>query len=73
LSKWAAIAAELRTKPGRWAHVDTRPNLHSAASTAWNINRGSVASMPLGEFESTSRTVDGQARVYARFIGGETS
>ena len=72
-SKWLKIAQALREQPGQWAHVDTRPRPNIAAATANGINRGIYGGMPVGDFEAVSRIVDGQARVYVRYIGGGAS
>jgi len=67
---WTAAAAVLRKEPRRWAIVAVCPNAVTAASTANNIRRGQVAAMrPVGAFEAVSRTVDGEYRVYARWVG----
>lgn len=68
-SKWNAISAVLRGRPGEWAHVETKSNARLAAQTANCISKGVYAAMPQGQFEAVSRAVDGEARVYARYIG----
>lgn len=66
----ATIAAALVKSPGEWARVGVYRNAASAASMASVIKRGRMAAFqPHGAFEAASRTVDGQARVYARFVG----
>ncbi|MGW7435673.1 hypothetical protein [Streptomyces sp. NPDC054849] len=66
----AAIADQLRTRPGQWAHIDSKGTRASAASTAYLVNNGRLgAYAPAGTFEAKSRTVDGEYRVYARYIG----
>lgn len=69
-TKWRKIAAELKANPGRWAVVDTKANQHLSAQSAYLINRGQLAGLSPGEFEAVSRLVDGEARVYARYVGG---
>jgi hypothetical protein len=71
-TKWTRIADELRRKPGAWAHVENKPNGHRAAQTANLISVGKYSGMPAGQFEAVSRQVDGQFRVYARFVGEVT-
>ncbi len=67
---WNAVAAALKKKPQRWAIVAVCPTAVLAASTAQNIRKGTVAAMrPVGAFEAVSRTVDGEPRVYARYVG----
>jgi hypothetical protein len=65
-----AIAAKLRDRPGEWAHINTYTTPGSAASCAQQINSGRLAAYaPAGSFEAKSRTVDGERRVYARYVG----
>jgi hypothetical protein len=54
------IAAKLRERPGEWARIQALPSVQSAAGQAH---------APAGSFESKSRTVDGESRVYARYVG----
>lgn len=69
-SRWHRIAAELRANPGQWAVVATYPSM-SARSTAVKINAGKVAAMrPAGHWEACTRTVEGETRIYARYVGG---
>lgn len=71
---WAAIGAQLAAAPGRWALVAVCANGTVANSTAYNIRRGKYEPlMALGRFEAKSRTVDGEHRVYARYVGGDGS
>jgi hypothetical protein len=65
---WDAIAKELRARPGEWALVAVCTNQTTAASTARYIRDGKYKPMSAG-FDATSRTVDGEARVYARYTG----
>ncbi|MFJ9644988.1 hypothetical protein [Streptomyces sp. NPDC101206] len=70
----AVIAAHLRHRPGEWAHIDNKATRASAASTAYLIRTGGLrAYTPTGHYEATSRTVDGEYRVYARYIGQPTA
>lgn len=67
--KHAAIAAELRANPGRWALVlEGNSNSHA-------INKGLIACyLPAGSFESVARRrADGKSDTYARYIGGENA
>lgn len=64
------VAHRLRAKPGQWAVVGTYNGAESARATARHIRQGRLESYrPAGSFEAESRTVDGEARVYARFVG----
>ncbi|MER7908250.1 hypothetical protein [Streptomyces sp. NPDC096068] len=66
-----AIAKELRARPGEWAHILTFDTVGSATATAYSIRKGArKAWAPAGSFEARSRTVDGEYRVYARYLGG---
>ncbi|MFK0069731.1 hypothetical protein [Streptomyces sp. NPDC091046] len=69
-SKHARAAAELRARPGEWAHVTTAGSAESAASLATAIRSARLtAYAPAGSFEAHARTVDDQPRVYVRFVG----
>jgi hypothetical protein len=66
----ARTAAILRDLPGEWAIVSVRSTQRRASSYAYSINRGTLhAYLPAGAFEAVARTVDGQHRVYARYVG----
>lgn len=65
---WVRIAKGLKAKPGKWALVAVCPNPTTAASTARHIREGKY--LPLAaDFDAVARTVDGEARVYARYVG----
>lgn len=65
-----AVADELRAKPGVWAIVSTHPSMTTAQSTASNIRSGRRAIYrPRFSFDATPRHVDGENRVYARYVG----
>lgn len=72
---WPAIGAQLVAAPGKWALVAVCPNGATAGSTARHVRDGKYDSLrDLGVFEAKSRTVGGEYRVYARFVGpGSTS
>ncbi len=65
---WAAIAAALRSRPGQWAVVAVCRNQATAGSTAQGVRRGKYEVLGPG-FEAKARTVDGEPRVYARYVG----
>lgn len=69
-SKWRTISGELRARPGEWAVVAVVGDAGKSGTTAAAVKRGVYAGMPKGEFEATARTVNGEHRVYARYIGG---
>lgn len=65
-----AIVDQLRARPQEWAHIATRANISAAGELARRIKRGgTVAFQPASAFEAVSRTVDGEYRVYARYVG----
>lgn len=67
---WAAIGVELKKRPQQWAVVAVCDDPKSAASTADKVRRNRFATLAqVGNFEAVSRTVDGQPRVYARWVG----
>lgn len=65
---WDTIADQLVAQPGRWARVAVAPNASTAGQMAQRIRNGSYDALPAG-FDATARTVDGEARVYARYVG----
>jgi hypothetical protein len=67
---WPAIAKALSSAPGTWALVAVCPNTGTAGSTARHIRNGAYQALrTVGKFEATARTVRGEARVYARYVG----
>lgn len=69
----ADVASKLRAKPGEWAPIGTYNSSQTAASIARQIKRAVLSAyMPAGSFEAVSRTVDGESRVYARYVGEKT-
>lgn len=69
VSKWAAIARELAARPGDWAVIfEGRPSY--ATSLASNIRYGQLTAFaPAGDFDATSRLLNGKRIVYARYLG----
>ena len=66
------VAAELIGARGDWALVRefTEQRAGTARSAAAVINKGRIpAYRPAGEFEAVTRTVGGQVRLYARYVG----
>jgi hypothetical protein len=62
----AAIAAELRKAPGKWARVMTGATEPSAS----HIKTGRIAAYrPAGSFEATSRKNGDKSDIYARYVG----
>lgn len=65
---WAEIGEALRSRPNEWAMVGVFLNQPTAGCTARNIREGKYGALGHG-FDAKARTVDGQARVYARYTG----
>ncbi|MER6575763.1 hypothetical protein [Nonomuraea sp. NPDC001023] len=64
------IAATLCARPGEWAFIGATATPTRAGGTAQRIRDGLVEALAAhGEFDAVSRTVDGEYRVYARFLG----
>lgn len=66
---YGAVADELRRRPKEWAIVRVMPNSGRSSVVASEINRGRIAALPAGDFEAMARNVDGEYRVYARYVG----
>lgn len=68
------IAERLRANPGAWAHIGNYKTARSSAAMAGSIKRASWrAYEPKGAYEAHSRKVGDEYRVYARYIGEESS
>lgn len=65
---WVPLLEPLMDQPKRWAIVATKETQSNASSTAANL-RFRVVKVPPGRWEFVSRTVDGEHRVYARYLG----
>lgn len=60
-----SIAAELKAQPGRWAVLEI-----VSIGLAAQIRRGDIAAYrPGGSFEARARVIDGERRIYARYVG----
>lgn len=70
---YSDFSAELKAKPGEWAVIDAGDRSDNGKySLAGNIKKGlQLAFQPAGSFEAVSRKVDGEIRVYARYVGQE--
>ena len=65
----AQLAEELRGRPGVWALV-YEGHGGRASTLATHIRMGHVICFsPAGEFDATTRRVDGETRVYAVYLG----
>lgn len=68
---WPQIAKELQRRPGKWALIAVCPNTATAGSTARHIRNGAYEALrSVGIFDAVARTIDGEARVYAQYLGG---
>jgi hypothetical protein len=65
-SEWEPIAEQLRQQAYRWALIATGTK-HTG--TAGAINTGRIRCFPAGSFEARRRLVDGEIRIYARYVG----
>lgn len=67
----AAVAAELRARPGIWAPVAGYPTRSGADTAAHRIRTGYAAPMyqPAGAFEARVELTDLGARLVARYVG----
>ncbi|MFE7659656.1 hypothetical protein [Streptomyces celluloflavus] len=64
---WAMeVSTTLRQRPGQWAIVERGRQSSARAS---RIKGRLVLFRPAGSFEATTRTVDGEMRCYARYVG----
>lgn len=65
------VADLLKTRPGTWRYILSYSAATTAGSVAQSIRTGHTSAWaPAGSFDAVARTVDGQHRVYARYIGG---
>lgn len=66
----AHVAAALKAQPGRWAVVSVHGSPPAANTAACRIKSALTAAyQPARSFEAVARTVDGECRVYARYVG----
>ncbi len=65
---WADACQELARHPHRWALVATIRNSRDAAQYALMLRQGRLGGMGAA-LDAVARTVDGESRVYARWVG----
>jgi hypothetical protein len=65
---WVARLEPLMDRPMEWARVATRPTRMGAAGAVNALKHGRLEAPP-GKWEFAARTVDGEHRVYARYMG----
>lgn len=66
------IASALKARPGEWAAIKSYDlKQHSSArGYSARVNGGKTGAFaPAGHFEAATRQIDGEIRVYARFVG----
>ncbi|CAL9367911.1 hypothetical protein [Streptomyces sp. enrichment culture] len=62
-------AQALKERPGEWGMVTVCRNGGSSSSMARAIRKGASRTwQPAGDFEAVARKVDGEYRVYARYM-----
>ncbi len=66
--RWVQVLIPLMDHPKRWAVVETRDSNEKARSTVNSLKHGRFK-IPPGRWEFTNSTVDGEHRVYARYLG----
>lgn len=66
--KYAPILATLKDRPGEWARLAV-PGVKDIAPLVTNINQGNLKGIEKGEYEATSRMVDGERLLYVRYVG----
>jgi hypothetical protein len=70
LSYWTPIVNKLISRPYQWAVIATASDHTNAYATAYNIKHGKLKRFAeSGAFEAEYRKVNGEHRVYARYIG----
>lgn len=66
-----ALARQLRAKPGEWGRIGSYSSAESASATAYTVRHAKVTAwVPEGHYEAVARKVEGEYRVYARYVGG---
>lgn len=66
---WPAIAGALQGRPGAWALALVCPTREIAATTARYVRESHYEALQGEQYDAKARTVDGEFRVYARYLG----
>lgn len=67
---YARAANELRGRPGEWGRlVLDFKDANAAGAIAHKVRNGVLAAFRTGRWEAKSRVVDGEPRVWLRFLG----
>lgn len=64
-TKYGAVAAQLKSRPGEWAKIADFTSPQSARNFAGNLRRGLGVWSPKGHFEAVAR----EGKVWARYVG----
>lgn len=62
------VGEAMKANPGQWAIYGVYRTATSAGAAASRLRNGTLLWAPKGSVESAVRTVDGEIRVYARWI-----
>lgn len=66
----SVAAATLKSNPGVWGKVRSYKAHSTAATVAYQIRTGYLASYrPKGSYQAVSRTLEGTHWVFARYVG----
>ena len=65
---WAKRLGPLMEHPERWAIIATKSSRAAADTTTRQLRLGTLRKPP-GRWEFAARTVDGEHRVYGRYLG----
>jgi hypothetical protein len=66
---WAEIAATLTADPGEWYKIVTCSTAANSSTTARYVRRSFYKPLRDGRYEAVARFIDGEHRVYARYLG----
>lgn len=69
VGRYDRVALDLIGRPGEPALIRICRKRYAADNLAMAIRRGWISSFPAGDFQAVSRTVGGQHRVYAWYLG----
>lgn len=71
-AKYGHIFEAVKERRGDWARVDI-PGLKNPSNFAANTRSGRVqGSKPAGSFDAVTRMVDGERRLYIRYVGPQS-
>jgi hypothetical protein len=67
------FANVLRSCPGEWALLGRETTAGCARQKAYRLRHGALRQFPAGQFETQSKAILGEFRVYVRYVGGEST